>query len=132
VLSGTGTVRGLLSTGWTVPEIVEVLEKLEFTHHNPSRDLAMLGSAYRAPDAMRTLSSVLPEELDPYAIAAYLKLWHENSAGEYKPPPVFNVGVSYGSELSATAPFPIWPIVWRACRPPIFQWPPMIRCVMTG
>lgn len=107
VVTGTGAVRGVLSRGWSAEELIRVLESLQYTKHNPNEKLAALGTAYRAHDPERETSACLPEEIDPYAIAAYLRLWSTQAKNEGKTLPRFNLGIAYGSETTDTAPFDI-------------------------
>lgn len=107
VVKESGGLRGLLSVGWPVEDIIDILDELKFTTHNPRREGASLGSAYRPHDADRPISSSLPEDIDPYSIAAYLRLWKANLTHSGGQPPTFSVGVSYGSELEDASPFDI-------------------------
>jgi hypothetical protein len=107
VVTGTGTVRGILSRGWSAEELIGVLESLQYTKHNPNEELAALGTAYRAHDPERETSARLPEEIDPYAIAAYLRIWSAQAHNEGKALPKFNLGIAFGSETADVAPFDI-------------------------
>jgi hypothetical protein len=107
VVTGTGVVRGKLSRGWAFEEVIEVLDQMSYTSHNPNEDVATLGTAYKPHDPSRPVRACLPEEIDPYAIAAYLRLWKTAANKAGKQLPTFNVGVAYGSETKDTAPFTI-------------------------
>lgn len=107
VMTGTGATRGFLSRGWSADELVRVLESLQYTKHNPNEELAALGTAYRAHDPEREILASLPEDIDPYAVAAYLRIWSKQAHQEGKTLPRFNLAFAYGSEMSDTAPFDI-------------------------
>lgn len=105
VLTRGGTRRGIVSEGWPVEEILEVLESMRFSKHNPDETIALLGSAYRRHDSDRKVTTFLPEEIDPYAVAAYLRVWRAQATKDRKHFPTFNVGVAYGTEHVDVSPF---------------------------
>jgi hypothetical protein len=76
-------------------------------HINPREDIAALGNAYRVHDATRQVVTSLPEGIDLYSIAAYLRLWKAQADEEGSPLPLFNVGVARGSEVDASGRFDI-------------------------
>jgi hypothetical protein len=107
VATASNAVRGVISLGWSMQEIVEVLEALQFSRHNPRESLMPLGASYRKADSTRPVNAFIPEDLDPYAIAAYLREWIREASEARKPLPKFNVGIAYGSEKLSTDPFEI-------------------------
>jgi Z1 domain len=107
VITGAGTIRGILSREWSFDEIIRLLDALQFTKHNPREDIAALGNAYRLHDTSRQVVTSLPEGIDIYSIAAYLRLWKAQADEEGSPLPFFNVGVARGSEVDASGRFDI-------------------------
>lgn len=98
ILRPDGSVRGLVSAGWSSDDVIEVLEGLQFTDHNPDGDQSVFGAAYRKCDRDRPTRALLPEDRDPYAVAAYLRYWKAEVGRVGGPTPVFNACVAFGSE----------------------------------
>jgi hypothetical protein len=105
VMTAGGTVRGVISKGWSLDEIILAIEAFQYSKHNPNEDIAALGAAYRPHDAGRPSSAWLPESIDPYAIAAYLRLWKAEADEQRHSLPTFNVGIARGGESDNTTPF---------------------------
>jgi len=97
----------------SVDEVINLLEGLEFTFHNPNPNSQRF---INLKDELKTTNSEIETAVgfrgtrDPYLIAAYLKFWakgfDENSGklqGNYglrwipSPPPKFNLAVRFGS-----------------------------------
>lgn len=107
VRTGNGATRGVVSRGWSIDQIISILERWSFSGHNPDETQALLADVYRVHDRSRAVGSSFPEYMDPYAVAAYLRKWQTWALREQEPVPVFNVGVAYGSEGRQAAPFTI-------------------------
>jgi hypothetical protein len=111
-----------------VDEVIDLLEGLEFTFHNPnpeSRRFIDLRKEYMLRDSTRKNSIGFKLTQDPYLIAAYLKYWknsfekgkrglQNNNGMEWKPVdvPKFNIGIRFGS-LEPENPFD-FPLMDRA------------------
>jgi hypothetical protein len=107
VTTASKAVRGITSFGWSIPDIIEVLEALQFSRHNPRESTMPLSKSYKEADSTRPMNSFIPEDIDPYAIAAYLREWMRIAVENKLPLPIFNVGVAFGSEDQSTNPFDI-------------------------
>jgi hypothetical protein len=107
VRSATGRERGLLSRGRSVGEVVQVLEAMKYSGHNPQHDETALRGSFRIADPARPFGTSLGFLEDPYYVAAYLKAWSSKAAADPKvdPPPSFNFAVSFGELAMETAPF---------------------------
>jgi hypothetical protein len=105
VTTASSTVRGIVSLGWSVTDIIEVLEALQFSRHNPRESTMPLSKSYKNADSSRPINSFIPEDIDPYAIAAYLREWMRIAAEDRRPLPTFNVGVAFGSDNQSNDPF---------------------------
>jgi hypothetical protein len=104
----------------SVEVVIDLLESLEFTFHNPNPNSPIfinLKNELRPMDSQRDETSKFKAPRDPYLIAAFLKYWRDgyeertrglqdNLGGEWAPSPVpkFNVAIRFGS-LDSESPF---------------------------
>jgi hypothetical protein len=104
----------------SVDDVIEILEGLKFTFHNPnpdSRGFVNLQNELKPLDLEMTPSVGFSQVQDPYLIAAYLKYWKkgfeyggrqlQNNAGMQWVPsevPKFNIAIRFGS-MSPESPF---------------------------
>lgn len=99
-----GTIRGILSRGWSALEVADILDELEYETHNPEDVDRVHEGRFREPDRVRPVGQSLAAYNDPYHVAAYLRYW----ASQEDCPnaiPSFNIGVSYGETPDGTDPF---------------------------
>jgi len=97
VLTASNATRGVLAGDWSAEAIAKVLDELEFERHNPNSERALLGEFYRPHDHSRPTGEMVPEDVDPYAIAAYLRAYADWGRREGRDLPLFNVAVSFGN-----------------------------------
>ena len=97
--------RGILSRGWSLIEIADLLDAWSFENHNPTAEANLLSSFYRPADPSRAQRSGIEARWDPYQVAAYLRYWSNDCAQRGKKPPVMNVGVAFGEYASGQEPF---------------------------
>lgn len=101
VLGGSGGARGLLSSGWTMREVADLLDLFAYTGHNPDPARYPMPELYRPADQEHDTGRLLDTNNDPYVVAAYLRFW----AAQKGETPPFNVGVTFGSMKEDNAPF---------------------------
>ncbi len=117
-----------------VDEVIDLLENLKFTFHNPnpnSQRFVNLKSELKPRDMDRPSAVGFRQTQDPYLIAAYLRFWKngfedrtrgmQDNLGlewEHSPPPNFNIAIRFGS-LSSEEPFD-----FRLMDREIFEWWP--------
>jgi hypothetical protein len=104
----------------SVDEVINLLENLKFTFHNPnpnSQRFVNLSAELKPRDMDRPSAVGFRQTQDPYLIAAYLRFWKngfedrtrgmQDNLGlewEHSPPPSFNIAIRFGS-LSSEEPF---------------------------
>ena len=102
VSGGSGGSRGVLSSGWSAGEVADALDAFSYTGHNPDPTLYPMPEFYRPADTSRGTGRVLDTGNDPYVAAAYLRYWALQGS---TPPPLFNVGVTFGTMIDGNTPF---------------------------
>jgi hypothetical protein len=112
VRTSSDVVRGVLSRGWSISEVAQILEDLQFSSHNPEREAVPLREHHRNTDTSRPVRYSFSHKEDPYRVAAYLRAWEKHCADERTVPPAFNVGISFGERDDDTMPFD-FPLVTR-------------------
>ncbi|HUR24944.1 MAG TPA: Z1 domain-containing protein [Candidatus Thermoplasmatota archaeon] len=104
--TANGSPRGEYSAGWTAEEVASLLDSLEYTGHNPDLAGRPMAETHRPRRAGEPASERMELHDDPYAAAAYLRLWAAGArAGKWPAPPAFNVGFVYGELATDTGPF---------------------------
>ena len=113
ILNADGKVIGHCIYNQPVDEVINLLEGLKYTYHNPnpnSKRFVNLKSELKPMDAERVSTVGFSQAQDPYLIAAYLKFWKngfenrttglQDNFGfewEHSPPPNFNIAIRFGS-----------------------------------
>jgi len=97
----SSVARGILSRGWSASQVADVLDELAYTAHNPDRERYPMPEHHRPEDVSRNVGTLLDTHNDPYIVAAYLRYWSTRD----NPPPLFNVGVTFGTMTEGIAPF---------------------------
>lgn len=106
VFNETGRQRGYLARNWPANEVAAILDRLEFTGHNPRLEGNPSREFHRSPDEQRPKANLRNFSNDIYQVAAYLREWAASSIlGEVVEPPIFNVGVAFGEEVGHCEPF---------------------------
>jgi hypothetical protein len=104
--------RGNTENQLTAIKVAELIESLKFTHHDPNNDYVTskiyrerFGGGFYRPEQPGTQENTELQGMDPYEIAAYLRLWDAAYKGEIQdnlysedegeiwtpiPPPRFN------------------------------------------
>jgi len=100
---GGGHHRGMVSGRWSAGEVADVLDAWSLSSHNPDPADYPHAEYHRPADTRRPISRSNDPRNDPYLLAAYLRWWAANPADS--PPPLFNVGVTYGLLTGKTHPF---------------------------
>jgi hypothetical protein len=100
---GSGHARGMVSRRWSVVEVANLLDAWSLSSHNPDPEDYPHDKYHRPVDLKRPVARSNDARNDPYLVAAYLRWWAENPGDS--PPPMFNVGVTYGLLNHKTAPF---------------------------
>ena len=101
ILHQSGAPRGLISKGWSILEIADILDRLRFDGHNPDPAQYPMPEMYRPIDPARPSARLLDTSNDPYVVAAYLRFWAQQKEAQ----PKFNVGVTFGSLTTDVDPF---------------------------
>ncbi|MDB2671393.1 Z1 domain-containing protein [Candidatus Poseidoniales archaeon] len=120
ISNADGKVIGHCIYNKPVDEVINLLEGLKFTFHNPNpntRRYVNLRGELKPTDTERASTIGFSQAQDPYLIAAYLKFWKkgfenrttglQNNFGfewEHSCPPKFNIAIRFGS-LSPEGPF---------------------------
>lgn len=100
---GGGHTRGMISRRWSAIEVADVLDAWSLGSHNPDPADYPHAGYHRTADTKRGICRSNDPRNDPYLVAAYLRWWAANPG--VSPPPLFNVGVTYGLLSHNTAPF---------------------------
>jgi hypothetical protein len=100
---GDGHARGMISRRWSATEVADVLDAWSLSSHNPDPADYPHAEFHRPADTQRRVSRGNDPRNDPYLVAAYLRWWAANPADS--PPPLFNVGVTYGLFKGDSDPF---------------------------
>ena len=104
--TASNSPRGEYSAGWTADEVAALLDALDYTGHNPDPSAQPMPETYRPPRAGESAGERMEFHDDPYAAAAYLRLWARGGrAGKWPAPPTFNVGFVFGELATDTLPF---------------------------
>jgi len=106
VRNDSGKQRGCISRDWDPLDIASVLDSLQFKRHNPVLEGNPLAQFHRPVDPGRTTCTSHGFSNDLYQVAAYIREWSEMAKdGKIQGPPLFNVGISFGEEVSGCEPF---------------------------
>jgi hypothetical protein len=100
---GEGRARGMISRYWSPSEVADVLDAWSLSRHNPDPADYPHAEFHRPVDASRKVCRSNDPRNDPYLVAAYLRWWVANPVDS--PPPLFNVGVTYGLPRGNPDPF---------------------------
>jgi hypothetical protein len=103
VVGVDGRARGIIAQGWSASEVADVLDAWSLRDHNPDPVDYPYADFHRPADRHRIVCRSNDSRNDPYLVAAYLRWWTANPGGH--PPPLFNVGVTYGLRTHNQAPF---------------------------
>lgn len=106
VRNDSGKQRGYVSRDWDPNYVAFVLDSLQFKKHNPALEGNPLAQFHRPVDPARTKCTSHGFSNDLYQVAAYIREWSEMAnAGRVNQPPLFNIGISFGEEVSECEPF---------------------------
>ncbi|MDE1881869.1 MAG: hypothetical protein KGI89_15155, partial [Euryarchaeota archaeon] len=95
--------RGWISEKWTLLEVADWLDRLQYTGHNPDPSQRPIRNHYRPVDPSRPCALRFENpSTDPYEMAAYLRAWDADDA---LPKPTINAGFATGRMDHDTAPF---------------------------
>ena len=124
-----GTVAGYVLGNISAIDVARFLDRLQYASHNPPVSSPWVqafdsienlygipaGALHRRPAAGRTAGVSIPENYDPYLIAAYLRAWHYGYNAVAGSPNRF-----LGSNLETwqPCPAPVFNVVYRCGRKP--------------